>query len=184
MTIFLPLWFTITATTSHDENYKRGKHLGGQDRWEKLGFSSREPLSKLRSKILDKSLASYINLSYQKTSRATWKGSQTCNSAFLQHFCKTLLSIAASRKQRRKRRSGGQKYPLESCISQKKQKMWSYDLAEGQHRGRPEQLVSRITFTYSTQSTLARALSVTRNKGWLCHHVYKALYTIEVASFS
>lgn len=23
---------TITATTSHDENYKRGKHLGGKDR--------------------------------------------------------------------------------------------------------------------------------------------------------
>lgn len=29
---------TITATTSHDENYKRGKHLGGQDRREKQGF--------------------------------------------------------------------------------------------------------------------------------------------------
>lgn len=62
---------------------------------------------------------------------------------------------------RKKRCSGGQKYSLEPRISYKKQTMWSHHLAEGQHRGRLEQLVIKIIFIYSTQSTLARALYVT-----------------------
>lgn len=43
-----------------------------------------------------------------------------------------------------------------SRITYQSEKMWSYHIAEEQHRGRPEQLVIRIIFTYLTQSTLTR----------------------------
>lgn len=87
-----------------EENAWKGR-TGGRSK----DFTSRESLSKITREVLaNRSMTNCANPAYQKTSRGTWKGSQTWNSAFLQHFSKRLLSIAASRRQWKKRCSGGQ----------------------------------------------------------------------------